>query len=372
MSSIGPSIPHPLRPPTQLQKWAARLEDDALNPMAGASSGLIAGIIACPLDVIRTKLQVQGAAIAAARRSGGMDALPPDHQTTKGRLIRSTLVIWRDDGFKGFYRGLGPIVCGYFPSWAITFGVYGKVRQELDQRLGTTRPTVNNILASIPAGLLSTLATHPIWVVKVRLQTQESAPGRGGGMPYHYRSSFDCARRLYANGGVPQLYAGVAVALLGVSHLAIQFPLYEALRRRFTGGQMGQVSGESRARHQLGILAASSLSKIIATSATYPHEVIRTRMQTAEKAPRGARNPLDPSLPVVQLRAGAGPRYVSIMKTVRTILIEEGWRGLYCGMGTGMIRTVPASAVTFFSYEYILEWMKIRRDGAREATGSGT
>lgn len=36
--------------------------------------------------------------------------------------------IWGQNGVKGFYRGLGPIVLGYIPTWAIYFSVYDGIK----------------------------------------------------------------------------------------------------------------------------------------------------------------------------------------------------------------------------------------------------
>jgi solute carrier family 25 (mitochondrial folate transporter), member 32 len=40
--------------------------------------------------------------------------------------------------------------------------------------------------------------------------------------------------------------------------------------------------------------------------------------------------------------------------TFRTILREEGWRAFYAGMGTNMMRAVPAATVTMLTYEYAM------------------
>ena len=39
--------------------------------------------------------------------------------------------IWAQDGFKGLYRGLGPTIVGYLPTWAIYFTVYDKVKASM-------------------------------------------------------------------------------------------------------------------------------------------------------------------------------------------------------------------------------------------------
>ena len=47
----------------------------------------------------------------------------------------------------------------------------------------------------------------------------------------------------------------------------------------------------------------------------------------------------------------ARPKYMGIVMTFRTILREEGWRAFYAGLGTNMMRAVPAATVTMLTYE---------------------
>jgi hypothetical protein len=43
---------------------------------------------------------------------------------------------------------------------------------------------------------------------------------------------------------------------------------------------------------------------------------------------------------------------------IPTSLIIIGWRGLYKGLGTNLVRTVPASAVTLLSYESLIRFFR--------------
>ena len=47
------------------------------------------------------------------------------------------------------------------------------------------------------------------------------------------------------------------------------------------------------------------------------------------------------------------PRYRGVIRTCRIILQEEGWRAFYNGMGTNMIRAVPAAMTTMLTFESI-------------------
>jgi len=102
--------------------------------------------------------------------------------------------------------------------------------------------------------------------------------------PWQYRGTLDACRKMYRAEGLSVFYSGLGPALLGLSHVAIQFPLYEFLKQQFTGLAMGE--NTSKTEHQnyfIGISAATFLSKVCATCATYPHEVLRTRLQTQQK-----------------------------------------------------------------------------------------
>lgn len=68
--------------------------------------------------------------------------------------------------------------------------------------------------------------------------------------------------------------------------------------------------------------------------ATYPHEVLRTRLHNESTPPK---------------------KYTSLLTTIRLIIKEEGVRGLYAGLPANLLRTIPASAVTLLSYEIIMK-----------------
>ena len=47
------------------------------------------------------------------------------------------------------------------------------------------------------------------------------------------------------------------------------------------------------------------------------------------------------------------PRYDGVFKTVQVIWREEGWRAFYAGIGTNLVRAVPAAMTTMLTYEYL-------------------
>lgn len=82
------------------------------------------------------------------------------------------------------------------------------------------------------------------------------------------------------------------------------------------------------------ILLASALSKMAASLATYPHEVIRTRLQNQTRKPY---------------------KYEGILHAIEVMSKEEGIRGFYKGLSTNLVRTVPSSAMTILTYEMVVK-----------------
>ncbi|PWN46942.1 mitochondrial carrier [Violaceomyces palustris] len=250
------------------------------SAIAGACAGLVSSVVTCPLDVVKTKLQAQSGRAGKGGANAGV--ISPAAAALRGDMIAEegaryvgisgTLrKIWRDDGFRGFYRGLGPTIFGYLPTWAIYFTVYDKCKQVLAEDISSSgeEDFINHILSAMTAGAASTICTSPLWVVKTRFMLQ-SAKDKN---VTPYRHTGDAFVQIFRTEGLRGFYKGLLPSLFGVSHVAVQFPLYENFK--------------SIARERLGsedlppstILLCSSSAKMIASVTTYPHEVLRTRLQ---------------------------------------------------------------------------------------------
>lgn len=263
-----------------------------------------------------------------------------------------------------------------------------------------------NFWSSIVAGASSTIVTNPIWVIKTRLMSQSghhdrtrfSLFPRGTNTPTsrptmhlhgYYHSTLDAAKKMYTTEGVRAFYSGLTPALLGLTHVAVQFPAYEYLKTKFTGQGMGASPTTSDPKaHWFGILCASILSKIMASSATYPHEVIRTRLQTQRRPMPGSDHVMDNigGIPGAKQTTGhtlsaadkaakqaaqlQSAKYRGIVRTFQTILREEGWKAFYAGMGTNMMRAVPAATVTMLTYEYVMRELNNARLQGRSKMAS--
>lgn len=116
----------------------------------------------------------------------------------------------------------------------------------------------------------------------------------------------------------------------GVSEGALQFVLYERIKREARQRDIELTS--------FRLFWIAAMAKLVACTATYPHEVVRTRLRC-----RIAQN-----LPT-------GPKYKGLWHTFRVIAAEEGVRGLYAGLPVHLMKVVPNAALIFCIVEYMLD-----------------
>lgn len=150
--------------------------------------------------------------------------------------------------------------------------------------------SVDYLLSSGTAGVLTAVLSNPLWVIKTRmLSTGRSSPGA-------YSSMTNGLRIIIRDEGTRGLFRGLVPALFGVTHGALQFMFYERLKiwRKHarenidppvagatgSGGAPGAERSAKKGLSNLDFLTLSAASKIMAGSITYPYRVVQTRMQT--------------------------------------------------------------------------------------------
>lgn len=180
------------------------------------------------------------------------------------------------------------------------------------------------------AGMLTSILTNPIWVIKTRMLST------GSRTPEAYASFTSGAAQIYRSEGIPGFYRGLLPALFGVSHGALQFMAYEQLKlyraRMYPASMSGGDHLAGSQRRELGnldLFVISSLSKIGAGCVTYPYQLLRSRLQTYDA-------------PMV---------YRGVWDAIVQIGTKEGIAGFYKGLGPNLIRVLPSTWMTFLVYE---------------------
>lgn len=106
---------------TRRDRWARTIPEVYVVPISGGLAGAVSGLVSCPLDVIKTKLQAQG---GFRTSKDGVKITTAAYRGVQG----TAATIWKEDGLRGMYRGLGPMLLGYVPTWAVYLTVYNKAQ----------------------------------------------------------------------------------------------------------------------------------------------------------------------------------------------------------------------------------------------------
>ncbi|GJQ14015.1 hypothetical protein GpartN1_g5806.t1 [Galdieria partita] len=290
---------------------------------AGASAGIVNTVVLSPLDVAKTRLQVQHHIAANLKAQ-----CKHTHPVLKySGMLDALKVMIREEGVRGYYRGLSASLWAFIPNWSIYWVTYEELKRDLAFRLKHW-DSLNFMLSAMGAGTVTALVTAPLWLVKTRMQAEAKIP------EYRkYRSVWGALAMITKEEGFWALYRGLLPTLLGLIHVAVQFPAYEHIKRTLGNQRMDQECTT------IDIFIASSLSKVVASCVAYPHEVLRSRLQIS-----GSKEMASSSRQL---------RFVSMSKEIYR---NEGLRGFYRGFLANLARTVPACVVTFATYELTTRW----------------
>lgn len=181
------------------------------------------------------------------------------------------------------------------------------------------------------AGIINVLTTTPFWVVNTRLKMKglnEGIVTAAKSTKTQYSNLFEGLAYIWRTEGVAGLWAGTMPSLMLVSNPALQFMMYEALKRRVSAWSAGKPSA-------LTFFAIGALAKTFATIATYPLQLIQTKLRHGGG------------------EAAALPPGAGIVQMCLYILKNNGVVGLFRGLEAKLLQTVLTAALMFAAYEKI-------------------
>ena len=187
--------------------------------------------------------------------------------------------IYKFEGWRTLFKGLGPNLCSFVPESAIGFYAYGNSKRILADTFNHGQESTGvHLSAASFSGIATETCTNPLWVIKTRLQLDKDRSSLSGGkIQRMYKGSWDCAVNILHNEGVRGLYRGLAVSYLGVSEFVMQWVLYERMKLALRiGGESKEAAGRARRLDSSlewgGKLGAAAASKLVAAVIAYPHE----------------------------------------------------------------------------------------------------
>lgn len=302
--------------------------------VAGGIGGMVGAVATCPLDVVKTRLQLDMYSKAYNRlpKSHNPIVQAYQHFSETFSLIRGLYV---QEGPRALFKGLGPNLVGVIPARLINFFTYGASKHFIQQHTDNPEATWVHLILGINAGFVTLTATNPIWLIKTRMQLDKSTARQ-------YKLLWECLTSVIRNEGVTALYKGLLASYLGGVESTLQWVLYERMRL-FIHKRSIERHGLSGANKTMldhvfewaARSGAAGAAKFIASLITYPHEVVRTRLRQA---------PLE----------NGKPKYTGLIQCFRLVIKEEGLALMYGGLTPHLLRTVPNSIIMFGTWELVV------------------
>ncbi|ETV79904.1 hypothetical protein, variant [Aphanomyces astaci] len=225
------------------------------HSFAGVAAGGISTAILYPLDLVKTRYQIHENSPRAFRSLGQAFA----------SIVKSDAGGSRYN-LRALYQGMSPALYGTTLSWGLYFLFYEHAKSFYAEQ--TVLPAwAGHFASGIQAGAMCVPLTNPIWLVKVRMQVQGTHPSQ---VPY--KNVANALQRIVAEEGVAALYKGVVPALFLTTHGAFKFVAYEWLKTEYND-HIGTPLGIPQT------LVMGAGAQAFASTATYPYQVIKTRLQ---------------------------------------------------------------------------------------------
>lgn len=172
--------------------------------------------------------------------------------------------------------------------------------------------TIESMIAGAIAGSATVLLTNPIWVVNTRMTTRKQSKDANG-VAKKGPTTIGTTLALIREEGPQALFAGVMPALVLVINPILQYTIFEQLKNT--------LEKKRRITPTVAFLLGA-LGKLFATSITYPYITVKSQMHVAGRD-GGKENMLD---------------------SMRRIIREEGYAGLYKGM---LLRSVLCVSMSY-------------------------
>ncbi|ESO08547.1 hypothetical protein HELRODRAFT_110114 [Helobdella robusta] len=295
----------------------------ALQIVSGGSAGFVEICLMHPLDLIKTRFQIQR----------GID--DPNRYLSMFDCIKK---IYRIEGPLSFYKGILPPILMETPKRAIKFFSFEQFKKLFS--LGKDHHTfINLTFAGLCAGLTEAVFATPFEAVKVQLQAERNQFTQ-------QQSAYSKAREIIKTSGLGTtgLFKGLSSTMIrnGVFNM-VYFSFYHNMVKFIPKNDKNDIA------YRLGI---GFFAGTFGSVANIPFDVAKSRIQapqqfniiiTANNNRSGNCSTFD----------GHTVKYRTCLATVAMIYKEEGFLALYKGLLPKVMRLGPGGAIMLVVYEKV-------------------
>lgn len=273
-----------------------------LQLVAGAVAGVSELLTMYPLDVVKTRLQLQ---------------VSKEYTS----IIDCFSKIIQKEGIKTLYRGILPPVLVDAPKRAIKFAANDQYTKFYRRIFNVDGPMPHTLatLTGVSAGCTEAFAVVSFELVKIRLQDKTNAA--------KYKSTLDCVLKIFKEEGPLTFFNGLESTLW--RHAAWNggyFSVINVINNSLppTDSYSGQL---------LNKFIAGTLGGTFGTIINTPFDVVKTRIQ------------------------GGKSKYNWTLPAIRTIAKEEGFKALYKGFVPKVLRLGPGGGILYVVYDQVSKFL---------------
>lgn len=300
--------------------------------LAGGTASAIADTITAPVERVKLLLQLQNSSqqiLKSEQYKGIIDVLQ--------RLPK-------EQGILSFWRGNSLNVLRGFPIQAfnLSFKDYLHVYflEGVNRKTDFWRFTAGNLAAGGIAGVLSLSLIYPLDFARTRITVDvggKRCKKTGRQKPRQFLGILDCWRKTYQVHGIPGLYKGYTLSVLGIGvYRALYYGIYDTLK-----GSLLDKPEESR-WYVRWIMAQSAVAT--AGLIVYPFDTVRRRMMMQAGRPKEK----------IWFR--------NSRECFKKIFLLEGIRSFYRGAGANILRSTGGAMVLVLYDEIknlIVDWWQM-------------
>ncbi|PKY39049.1 mitochondrial carrier [Rhizophagus irregularis] len=299
------------------------------NAVAGSLGALFALTIVYPLDIIKTRLQVQ------SKQSKTMMKENEYYESTFDAIIK----IIKMEGITGLYAGLPAGLIGVASTNFAYFYWYSFLRSKIIKQ--GSMSTISELLLGAFAGALAQIFTIPVSVVTTRQQTTH----------VKYRKDLiGTAEEIISDDGITGLWKGLKPSLILCVNPAITYGAFERFKHLVSERLSNNNNGEELSPGIIFWLGA--LSKTIATIVTYPYIMAKVRLQW--KPPKDDED--DEDNYINKKKSFKYERYSGAIDVIQKVYKTDGIPGLYKGMQAQITKAVLSQALLLYVKEYTTKY----------------
>ncbi|KAK5645393.1 hypothetical protein RI129_006693 [Pyrocoelia pectoralis] len=273
----------------------------------GALSASGAAIFTNPLDVLKTRMQLQGELRARGQ-----------HAVHYRNVFHAAVVVVKNDGILGLQKGLSAAV--------LMHGIRNCVGFTTDERGKTV--FYKSFYVSALSGAIGAIFGSPLFLIKTQIQSQ-TAKSVAVGYQHGRTGTLSAIKEIYTDHGVRGLWRGTNAsmlrALVGSSTQLTSFAMTKDLLNEYSF---------FHSYPTLKTFCASIVGGAFQAVTMQPFDLVSTRLYN---------QPVDAS--------GRGLLYKNIPDCFRKIWKTEGFLGFYKGLTAHYMRLAPHGVLTLVFWD---------------------